>query len=126
MTLMLRTHHAACTAKTVGAPDFVDITSSVQDELESSGIRNGQVTLFCPDESCTILVNELETGLLADLHRTMERLTSLWPRAVIGARSVVVPALEGRLRLGTWQRLLLVELDHAAARRVVVQILGEA
>lgn len=125
MTPMLRTHQAACTAKTLDAPDFVDITSSVQSALESSGIRDGQVTLFCPDESCTILVNELETGLLTDLRRAMERVRSLWPRAVIGARSVVVPAHEGRLRLGTWQRLLLLELDHPGTRRVVVQILGD-
>jgi len=123
---MLLTHQADCKATTSAAPDFVDITESVQDELDSSGIRNGQVTVFCPDEHCTILVNEFESGLFADLRRTIERLKELWPRAVIGARSVVVPAFDGRLRLGTWQRLLLVELDQPATRSVVVQILGES
>jgi thiamine phosphate synthase YjbQ (UPF0047 family) len=123
---MLRTHAADCKAETTGAPDFVDITESVQDALETSGIRDGQVTLFCPEEHCTILVNEAETGLFADLKRTMDRLDNKWPPTAIGARSVVVPAADGRLRLGTWQRLLLVELDGAATRSIVVQILGEA
>ncbi|MGH2756756.1 MAG: YjbQ family protein [Actinomycetota bacterium] len=123
---MLRTHVADCKAETTGAPDFVDITESVQDALESSGIRDGQVTLFCPEENCTILVNEAETGLFADLRRTMGRLDNGWPPTAIGSRSVVVPAADGRLRLGTWQRLLLVELDGAATRSIVVQILGEA
>lgn len=123
---VLLTHQAECTAETTSAPDFVDITSQLEDAIATSGIRAGQVTVFCPEDSCTILVNEFEQGLLADLRRTIEGLRSSWPRAVIGTRSVVLPAADGRLRLGTWQRVLLVELDGAATRSVHVQILGEA
>ena len=122
---MFVSHQARCTAETKGAPDFIDITDDLQDALRSSGVRAGQVTVFTPDDGCAILVNEHEAGLLKDLRRTVSNLMDVWPRAVIGARSVVLPALDGRLRLGTWQRVMLVELDSPAARSVVVQILGE-
>lgn len=94
---MLTSHQSACTASTSSAPDFVDITPSVVGALEESGIRDGQVTIFCPDDGCSILVNEFEAGLLADLKRTIKGSESFWPRAAIGLRSVVVPASEGRL-----------------------------
>lgn len=122
---MLVSHQARCTTETKDAPDFIDITDDLQDALESSGVRAGQVTVFAPEDGCAILVNENEAGLLKDLRRTVGTLMDAWPRAVIGARSVVLPALDGRLRLGTWQRVLLVELDRPAARSVVIQILGE-
>lgn len=123
---MLTSHQEACTASTSAAPDIVDITDDVAGALETSGIKDGQVTIFCPDDGCALLVNEFETGLLDDLKRTIQRPGSIWPRAAIGLRSVVVPAMEGRLRLGTWQRLLLVELDRPGPREVLVQILGES
>lgn len=125
MAPMLKTHSARCTAETTGAPDFVDITEAVEAALLDSGIRNGQVTVFAPGDGCSLLVNERETGLLHDLKATLGRLKEAWPPAVIGSASVVVPAFEGRLGLGMWQRVLLVELRAAAARPVLVQVLGE-
>jgi thiamine phosphate synthase YjbQ (UPF0047 family) len=44
---------------------------------------------------------------------------------MIGSTSVVIPAVDGRLRLGTWQRVLLVELDEPARRSFLVQVVGE-
>lgn len=122
---MLQTHHVSCTAQTSAPPDFVDITDVVSGALSDSGIRNGQVTVFVPGSGSSILVNERETGLLEDLKTAIERLRGAWPRSVIGSTSVVLPAFEGRLGLGMWQRVLLVELDEPAAREVVVQVLGE-
>lgn len=122
---MLVSHQVRRTTETRDAPDFIDITDELQDALDSSGVTTGQVTVFAPDDGCAILVNEFETGLLKDLRRTVTTLTGVWPRAVIGSRSVVLPALDGRLRLGTWQRVLLVELDRPGSRSIVIQILGE-
>lgn len=123
---MLKTHSARCTAETTGVPDFVDITDAVAAALVDSGIRNGQVTVFAPGDGCSILVNERESGLLHDLKTTLGRLKDAWPPSVIGSASIVVPAFEGRLGLGVWQRVLLVELREAATRPVLVQVLGEA
>jgi thiamine phosphate synthase YjbQ (UPF0047 family) len=126
MAPMLRTHSARCTAATTGALDLVDITETVEAALVDSGIRNGQVTVFTPGEGCSILVNEHESGLLHDLKAALGRLKDAWPSSVIGSASIVVPAFEGRLGLGVWQRVLLVELREAAERPVLVQVLGEA
>ena len=123
---MLRTHSARCTAETSGAPDFVDITDSIEATLADSGIRNGQVTVFAPDDGCSILVNERESGLHEDLKAVLARLKDAWPPSVIGSASIVVPAFEGRLGLGMWQRVLLVELQKAASRPILVQVMGEA
>ena len=123
---MLRTHHARCTAQTDDAPGFVDITDSIEAALVDSGIRNGQVTVFAQGEGCSLLVNERESGLLHDLRAVLTRLKDGWPRSTIGSASLVLPAMEGRLGLGMWQRVLLVELDAPTARPVVVQVLGES
>ena len=123
---MLKTHHTRCRAQTTGAPDFVDVTDTVEAALVDSGIRNGQVTIFAQGDGCSILVNEHESGLLHDLKAAIDRLRAALPSSVIGSASVVLPALEGRLGLGTWQRVLLVELDRPSDRRLVVQVLGES
>lgn len=126
MSPMLKTHSARCTAETTCSPDFVDITDKIEAALADSGIRNGQVTVFAPDDGCSILVNERESGLHEDLKAVLRRLKDAWPPSVIGSASIVVPAFEGRLGLGMWQRVLLVELREAASRPVLVQVMGEA
>lgn len=124
----MRTHQARCSATTRDVYDFVDLTDQVQSALDESGIADGQVTVFVPEASCAILVNERETGLLEDIKRTIGRLESNGSEVragLVGTTSVVLPAVDGRIRLGTWQRVLLLELENASARSVVVQIVGE-
>lgn len=126
--LCMRTHQEERSTTTRRAPDFVDITEEIQHALDASGISDGQVTVFARSSSCAILVNERESGLLEDIKRTLDRLSSngaARPYGIIGSPSVVFPALSGRLALGTWQRVLLVELEQAAPRSIVVQIVGE-
>ena len=124
----MRTHQDRCVAVTARAPDFVDITSDVEAALGRSGIRDGHVTVFSSEESCALLVQELESGLLADIEQTLDRLGAMRRRArtaLLGSASVVLPAVDGRLRLGVWQRVLLVELVEGRPRSVTVQIVGE-
>jgi secondary thiamine-phosphate synthase enzyme len=124
----MRTHRSECTTATSTTPDFVDITDEIESALAGSGIHEGRVTVFSPNESCSLLVQERESGLLADIVQTMQRLDA-GPNgsrvALIGSPSIVLPAVEGRLRLGMWQRVLLVELGEPRTRSVVVQITGE-
>lgn len=114
------------TVVTAAPPEFVDITSQVEDALEASPVADGQVTITAPP-GCAIIVNEFESGLLSDIKRTLERLgaTSNGSEPRIGAVSVVLPASEGRLRLGRWQRLLLVELEKSTERSVSIQVVGD-
>lgn len=119
----MKTHQIECTATTTTALDFVDITDEVEEALRASGIGSGQVTVFAPHRDCAILINERESGLHTDIRAALERLGG--KRTVVGSKSVVLPAMDGRLRLGQWQRVLLLELHGGQERSIIVQIVGE-
>ena len=124
----MRTHHAECPAVTKKDLDFVDITDEVTEVLAASGITDGHVTVFAREHECALLLNEHEHGLWTDLRATLERFRKEHPderRATIGSSSLVLPAVDGRLHLGMWQRLLLVELERPSERSVHVQIVGD-
>jgi secondary thiamine-phosphate synthase enzyme len=124
----MRVHRAGCTAVTTRELDFVDLTEEVQSALGTSGIADGQVTVYTEDPSSVLIINERESGLWTDIRATLERLGRERPterRALLGSASVVLPAVAGRLYLGKWQRLMLVELERPKDRSVFVQIVGE-
>ena len=124
----MRTHYAECTTASKSSPDFMDMTDEIQRVVSESGIVRGQVTVFANDPGCVLIVNERESGLLADLKEAMRRLGIDRPAArktMIGSTSVVMPAVDGKLKLGTWQRILLVELEDAGPRSISVQLVGE-
>ncbi len=124
----MRTHQSEHAAEIRNAPGFVDLTDEVQRALIESGISNGQVTVFSPETTCALLVNERESGLLEDIKRTITRLNPNGAEqrtGMLGATSVVLPVVGGRVPLGTWQRVLLVELREPATRSVVIQVVGE-
>jgi secondary thiamine-phosphate synthase enzyme len=126
--MMMRSHQSDCSTATLGALDFVDITDEVESRLQASGIEEGMVTVFAPEQACVLVVNERESGLMADIRDTLARLESSDDtdhRAMLGSSSVVLPATDGRLRLGMWQRVLLVELEAPQERKIVVQVVGE-
>lgn len=124
----MRTHNAVRTRTTSRSLEFVDVTDEVAQALGESGILNGQVTIFAGDPDCALILNERESGLWEDIRGVLERMEKERPcdrRAVIGSASVVLPAVDGRLHLGTWQRVLLVELGDPSDRPLSVQIVGE-
>jgi secondary thiamine-phosphate synthase enzyme len=132
----LTMHHAVpmtsyetrVSTRTGSVPDFIDVTDDITDAVKASGVAHGRATVFASDDSCSIMVNERESGLLSDIKRTMERMAAgdgSRSSAVVGSSSVVLPVIDGKLRLGTWQRVLLVELKQATDRSVDIQIIGE-
>lgn len=123
----LRTHRSTRSTRTAEPPAFRDITPNVQASVEESGIATGHVTITCP-EGAALVVNEVESGLVEDIKRALERSKSDAPDGStprIGSASIVLPSTDGQLRLGTWQRVMLVELERACERTVTVQIVGE-
>jgi thiamine phosphate synthase YjbQ (UPF0047 family) len=122
----MRTHRHMREAETGDPPGFVDITPWVEEALVECGIDDGRV-LINSEDGCPIVINELETGLIADAKRTIQRLrdTGSSYGGRIGSSSVVLPAEKGRLRLGVWQRILLLELERSCSRSVSIQITGD-
>ena len=106
----------------------MDITDDLQELIGRTGVVGGRATIFSPSDTCPILVNEKESGLLRDIKRAVDKVAESGdhsPPTTLGAKSVVFPVVDGRLRLGIWQRILLFELDQPRERAVILQIVGD-
>ncbi len=110
---------------------LLDITEAVAHACGDGG--DGLVVVYCPHTTAGVLIQEAESGLLSDLEAWLSRAVpddggyrhdhvddnaASHLRAVIAGASVVVPVRAGRLALGTWQRILFVELDGPRERQV--------
>jgi secondary thiamine-phosphate synthase enzyme len=129
--------------QTRGECDIVNLTDRVQEAVGSSGLKDGVVTVFVGGSTAAITTIEYEPGLLQDLPAALERVApknveykheEMWHdgnghshvRASILGPSLVIPFKERRLCLGTWQQIVLLELDiRARTRNITLQILGE-
>jgi len=129
--------------KTKGEVDMVDITAKVESVVENRQVRNGIATIFVPGSTASVTTIEYEPGLLTDFPALLEKIApgnaayeheKRWHdgnghshvRASLIGPSLTVPIKDGKLTLGTWQQLVLVELDtRSRSRELVVQIIGE-
>jgi secondary thiamine-phosphate synthase enzyme len=128
--------------KTSGDTDVIDITSQVLRKVTESGIIEGQVLLFVPGSTASITTIEYESGVVQDLTEAVERLApegifyrhdARWGdgngyahvRAALLGPSLTVPLIDGRLVLGTWQQIVLVDFDNRPRdRKILVHISG--
>ena len=128
--------------ETPGNGDIVDITDGVASVVRTAGIDRGLVTAFAVGSTVAITTMEYEPGGVADLQALLDRLipaqgdyehnrlnydtnSHAHLRAAIIGPSETVPILEGRIQLGTWQQLVLIDFDDRPRRRVVnVQVVG--
>ena len=116
-----------CTAAAETTLGFVDITDEVQAIVAASGVGSGRATVLRSDEGCALVINEREKGLHADVQATIQRLASQNGSGPppVGSASLILPVVDGRLYLGTWQRILMLELQEPCERRLSVQVVGE-
>ena len=129
--------------KTKGEDDIVNITEQTSKAIENSGIKNGTVTIFVSGSTAALTTIEYEPGLLSDFPKMLERVApknidygheQMWHdgnghshvRASLVGPSLSVPFSNRRLMLGTWQQIVLLELDtRSRERNLVLQIVGE-
>ena len=129
--------------QTKGKSQVVDITRHVVEELVSSKITNGIVTLFVPGSTASLTTIEYEKGVVSDLKSAVERLfpeklnykhNLAWDdgnghshvRASMMGPSLSIPIVNGNLTLGTWQQIVFIDFDNRSRnRQVIVQIVGE-
>lgn len=129
--------------KSRGNGHVLDITGIVEDRVKKSQLRDGIVTVFVPGSTAAVSTIEYEDGLVKDIHNLWENLIPqnrdyfhnyTWGdgnghahlRAYLLGPSLTVPFTEGRLTLGTWQQIVLVDFDNRPrSRRMVCQIMGE-
>ena len=128
---------------TRGHCDVQDITEEVARAVQTSGLRAGTVTIFCPGSTGGLTTIEYESGVIADLEQVLDEIVPpdrdyrhhlRWGddnghahvRAALIGPSLTVPFVDGRLTLGTWQQIVFCDFDtRPRSRRLVVQIIGE-
>jgi thiamine phosphate synthase YjbQ (UPF0047 family) len=116
-----------CALETHALYDVVDITEAAAGMVTRSTIVSGRLVAFTEDPGCVLVVNEKEAGLWNDLRTMLERFSAASPgtRLPVGSASVTLPIADGSLGLGTWQRLLLVELERPGPRTVIFQVMDD-
>jgi secondary thiamine-phosphate synthase enzyme len=138
---MVATH--TIDVRTHGQGDVRDLTAEVDRAVSSSALHSGLVTVFVTGSTAGITTIEFEPGAVSDLDRAFERIAprrgeyahhlrwgddngSSHVRAAMLGPSLTIPVTGGRLALGTWQQIVLVEFDTGARdRHVVVQMIGD-
>ena len=129
--------------ETGGDGDILDLTQDIQNQINGSEINDGVVTIFTPSATSGITTLEFEPGCVEDLQRLFNEIIPpeknyahnlRWGdgnghshlRAGIIKPSLTVPIVEGKMTLGTWQSIILVDFDNRPReRQLVLQIMGE-
>jgi secondary thiamine-phosphate synthase enzyme len=127
---------------TRGDGDVIDLTSQVGDVVAASGVERGIAAVFVPGSTAAITTLEHEPGGVHDLRAALDRLiprdgqyehnrlnhdtnSHAHIRAAIVGASEAIPIEAGRLLLGTWQQIALVDFDDRPRQRtVVVNVVG--
>lgn len=131
------------TISTKGNGDFINISSQLLNLLKDSGLQDGIITVFVSGSTAGVTTFEYEPGLIRDLKEFYDKVApsnvhyhhdDTWGdangfshvRATLTGPSLTIPYEKGKLLLGTWQQVVLVEFDNRPRTRdMVVQIIGE-
>ncbi len=131
--------HTTIELETHGEGESVDLTHQVQQAINDSGVQKGLVTVFVAGSTAAITTIEYEPGVLADLSRALSVIApadipyahdAAWGdgngrshvRAAIVGPALSIPIIGGRLACGTWQQIILLELDVRQSRRRTVHV----
>jgi len=143
MLSLMRVHHEQLEIRTHGK-GLYEITDQIESKIDKCGIQNGTVTVFVQHTSCSIVIMEnADPSARRDLEEFFERLvpedadyfthgsegSDDMPshiRMVLTRTSEIVPIVDGRMQLGTWQGIFLFEHRCAPHRRkIFITIIGE-
>lgn len=129
--------------QTEGFADCVDITGKLEGYLRDSGVTSGLMTVMVAGSTAAITTIEFESGAVNDLKKALERLAPMngtyehnlrWGdgngfshvRAALMKPSLSIPVIGGKLTLGTWQQVVVLDFDNKPRKRsVIVHIMGE-
>ncbi len=139
MKIVSKTIHV----ETKGEDDMIDITEEISSTIKSSKIQDGFVTVFVVGSTAAVTTIEYELGLRQDFPKMLGRVAprnleyehqKTWHdgnghshvRASLVGPSLTIPIKDGNMTLGTWQQVVIVEMDiRHRHRNVVLQIIGK-
>ncbi|MBC7108698.1 MAG: YjbQ family protein [Methanomassiliicoccales archaeon] len=131
------------TIETRGEEDLIDITDHIRSAIKESGVSDGLACVFVPHSTAALITIENEPGLRNDIRKALERIAPknfsydhnrAWGddnghshiRSSFLGTSLTIPFSGGSPDLGTWQQVVLVELDiRRRSRKIIIQIIGE-
>ncbi len=131
--------------------DFIDITDQIKDFVKESKIKNGLCNIQSLHTTAVVLINENEPLLISDIKKHLQtivpksikykhddfsvRTVNMCDdecrnghshcKAIHLPTSVTLNVIDGKLQLGTWQKIFFVELDHSRERKLQAMIIGE-
>jgi secondary thiamine-phosphate synthase enzyme len=126
-----------------GEGDIIDITAQLSNAVIESKIKNGILTIFVSGSTAAVTTIEYEPGLVHDFPKMLSRIVpkdigyehdNTWHdgnghshvRSSLIGPSITIPIVHGKLTLGTWQQVVLLEMDTRSRNRtVILQIMGE-
>jgi secondary thiamine-phosphate synthase enzyme len=126
---------------TKGANDFIDITEKVEEIIREAKVKNGVVALNSLHNTACLIIQEDDETIFEDMKKLFDKILPLnekYSHSYEGSlnatahlksnllsQSITLPIKNGNLVLGTWQRIIFVELFEPKERTVFVTILGE-
>ena len=120
---------------------YIHITPQIESAVKKSGVQEGMVLVSAMHITAGVYVNDNESGLIEDIDRWLEKLAPFDKnyqhhqtgedngdshlKALLIHHEVIVPITDGKLDLGTWQRVFYAEFDGQRDKRVIVKVMGE-
>jgi secondary thiamine-phosphate synthase enzyme len=122
--------------ETPGNGHIVDLTDGVARIVAGAGVDRGLVTVFATGSTVAVTTMEYEPGGVHDLQQVLDRLipasgdyehnirnhdtnAHAHLRAAVIGPSETIPVVDGRLALGTWQQVVLLDFDDRPRQRTV-------
>jgi secondary thiamine-phosphate synthase enzyme len=138
----MKSHTEYLMFETKKRKQMVHITEKVEDIVRRSGVRDGLCFVSPMHITAAIYVNDHESGLIEDIGQWLEHLAPEKPgyrhhqtgednadahlKALLLHHETTLPVTDGKLDLGTWQRVFYAEFDGQRPKRVIVKVLGVA
>ncbi|OYV09656.1 MAG: hypothetical protein CG437_842 [Methanosaeta sp. NSP1] len=120
--------------------EIVDITDGIERYVNDCGREKGICLVYSLHTTTALIINEADEALLNDILKLMEKIAPQAAgyqhdrgdgnahahlRAALLGNSVIIPIEKGGLALGTWQRILFIEMDGPRKRRLSIRIIGD-
>ena len=137
----MKSHTEYLTFNTKKHREYVHITPQVEGILKKSGLKDGIVLVSAMHITAGVYVNDNESGLIEDIDEWLEKLAPFRQnyahhetgedngdshlKAILVHHQIILPVTNGKLDLGTWQRVFYAEFDGQREKRVLVKVMGE-
>jgi len=136
----MKAHTEYMTMNTKKRYEMVHLTPQVEGIVKRSAIVDGLCFVSPMHITAAIYVNDNEQGLIEDIGAWLEKLAPAWPgykhhqtgednadahlKALLLHHETTLPVTNGRLDLGTWQRIFYAEFDGQRPKRIIIKVLG--